>query len=196
MTPLPSGLAATRRELSAGATLFRCGDRVTSMYLVEAGQVELSRTLENGSLLPLASYGPGQWVAEASLFSSAYHCDAAALTPVRLQRVSKPALLQALRADPDAMLALLAQQARSLQALRTASELRNLRPLAARMLAWLEVQATDRDGWISPAGHWKATARMLGASHEALYRCLATLEAQGLVERHEGRIRRRRPPAV
>jgi len=186
-----AGLPRTTRTLEAGATLFRRGDRVASMYVVEAGRIALSRTLENGSVLPLASYEEGQLVAEASLFSPIYHCDAVAPAAARLWRVAKPALLQGLRAEPDALLALLAQQAQAIQGLRTAAELRNLRPLSARVLAWLELQRTDRAGWVSPPGSWKATAQMLGASHEALYRCLAELEANGAIEREGGRIRRR-----
>lgn len=191
MNPLFAGVARSRRELAAGASLFRRGDRVQSVYVVEAGQVDLVRTLENGSMLTLASYGEGQLVAEAALFSPTYHCDAVAVTPSHVARLPKAALLEALRADPDAMLDMMARQAHAIQALRTGIELRNLRPLPARVLAWLDLQASDRNGWVSPPGSWKAAAQVLGASHEALYRCLAALEADGALERDGGRVRRR-----
>jgi CRP/FNR family transcriptional regulator, dissimilatory nitrate respiration regulator len=190
MNPLLDGLPRTLRELPAGAAVFRRGDRVSAMYFVEAGQVELSRTLDNGTTLPLASYGAGQLLAEASLFSTTYHCDAVPSLPTRLWRVAKPGLLQALCAAPQAMLALLVQQAQAIQALRAAAELRNLRPLSVRVLAWLELQPTDPAGWVAPVHSWKTTSQTLGASHEALYRCLATLENGGLIEREAGRIRR------
>lgn len=189
--PVIAGLARTVRTLAAGAVLFRRGDRVAAMYVVDAGQIDLTRTLEDGTTLLLASYGSGRLAAEASLFSATYHCDAVAATPARVWRIAKAGLLQALHQEPQAALALLAQQAQAIQALRTGTELRNLRPLSARVLAWLELQQAGRSGWVQPPDTWKSVAQSLGASHEALYRCLAGLEAAGSIERQGGRVRRK-----
>jgi CRP-like cAMP-binding protein len=182
-------LASATVTLRNGEALFRRGDPVASVFLVEQGCVKLTRTLEDGSTIVLTSYGENGLVAEASLFSTSYHCDAVAVGQVLLRRAPKNAVVDTLRSRPEAALGLLSHLSHAVQSARMAAELRNIRPLSARVLAWLEIQPAT-DGWVAPAGSWKDVALFLGASHEALYRSLGRLEADKRIERTAAQVRR------
>jgi CRP-like cAMP-binding protein len=185
-----SSLATATITLRDGETLFRRGDRVSSVFLLERGCVKLKRTLEDGSLIVITSYREHELIGEASLFSSSYHCDAIAAGLVQLRRVPKNSALAALRSQPDAAMAVLQHLSHAVQSARMAAELRNIRPLSARLLAWLDIQPAARDGWVVPTEGWKDVALFLGASHEALYRTLSRLEADKRIERTAARLRR------
>lgn len=182
-------LAAGTQVLATGERLFRRGDRIHSIYLVQRGSVELIRTLPDGAVITLAVFVGGELAGEASLFASSYHCDATATSAAEVLRFPRNAVVDLLRSDQEAAMLLLAYMARSIQSTRVAIELRNVRPLSTRVLAWLELQPSDREGWVKPGINWVAVARLLGATHEALYRTLANLEAAGRIERGAGRIR-------
>lgn len=183
-------LATPTLTLRQGELLFWRGDRISSVYLLEQGRVNLARTLEDGSAIVLASFGSKELAGEASLFSTRYHCDAVAVGPVQLLRVPKKDVIKALRSCPDAAMTLLECMAHAIQSSRLATELRNIRPLSARLLSWLELQPLDMDGWVRSAGSWKDVAQLLGISHEALYRILARLEVDKRIEREPGRVLR------
>lgn len=183
-------LATATITLRDGETLFRRGDRISSVHLLERGCVKLQRTLEDGSLIVITSYREHELIGEASLFSSSYHCDAVAAGPAQLLRVPKNVVLEALRSQPDSAMAVVQHLSHAVQSARMATELRNIRPLSARVLAWLELQPATQDGWVVPAESWKDVALLLGASHEALYRTLSRLEADQRIERAASRLRR------
>ena len=61
---------AIERRLRRGEILFRSGDRAVGLYAVEEGSIRLSRLDADGHEIVLHSAGPGDLVAEASLFSS------------------------------------------------------------------------------------------------------------------------------
>lgn len=67
--------------LERGQALFHTGAGVREMYLVRSGQVQLLRHTSRGICLVLQSATTGMVLAEASAYSSAYHCDAVATQP-------------------------------------------------------------------------------------------------------------------
>ena len=80
----------------AAGTLFSQGDAGSSMYLVEAGQVEI-RILgaDPGSHTRLAAFGPGSIFGEMSLLMSQQRtADAVCLTPARLLELDRGSLDQ------------------------------------------------------------------------------------------------------
>lgn len=91
--------APVARELEGGAFLFHAGDPVGVLHLVEVGEVRLLRRQVDGTSLILQRAHAGSLVAEASLASDHYHCDAIAVRPSRLRAVAKPALLAAMADD-------------------------------------------------------------------------------------------------
>lgn len=64
---------ATDRKLKAGEALFRLGDKPLNFYEVIAGRVRLSRVDSSGREVILYVAGPSETLAEASLYSAAYH---------------------------------------------------------------------------------------------------------------------------
>jgi CRP-like cAMP-binding protein len=161
--------AAPPRPLADGATLFRRGDRVRTMYLVCAGAVELVRHLADGRPVVLQRAGPGDVLAEASAHAARYHCDAVAAAPSQLRALPAAAFRQTLAADPGLAADWTAHLARAVQAMRHRGEILAMRRLSDRLDAWLDWH----DGALPAKGAWKTLAAEIGVSPEALYREIA-----------------------
>jgi CRP/FNR family transcriptional regulator, dissimilatory nitrate respiration regulator len=180
--------AAIDRKLKPGEALFRLGDKTAGLCEVIAGRVRLARVDRSGREIVLHVAGPGETVAEASLFASSYHCDAIASTEAVVRIYPKPAMLLAFEQDPKSALAFTATLARQVMNLRTRIERRNIRSARERVRHFLALNA-DADGrTVSLAGTLKDLAAELGLSHEALYRTLAALERAGEIKRGKGKI--------
>jgi CRP/FNR family transcriptional regulator, dissimilatory nitrate respiration regulator len=177
---------ATERKLKAGEALFRLGDRPENFYEVLAGRVRLSRVDRSGREVILYVAGPGETLAEASLYSPAYHCDAIASTAATLRAYPKAALLAAFAKDRNAAQAFTATLARQVMNLRTRIEQRNIRSARDRVRHYLTVNADA--GAVTLRGTLKDLAAELGLTHEALYRTLAALERGGEIKRGGGKI--------
>ena len=80
---------AAERKLEAGKALFHSGSKTVGLYEVLNGTVCLVRADRSGREAILQKASAGDILAEASLFSSTYHCDAVAKTvaTVRLYRI-------------------------------------------------------------------------------------------------------------
>jgi CRP-like cAMP-binding protein len=180
--------AAIDRELKAGEALFRLGDKTAGLCEVLAGRVRLARVDRAGHEIVLHVAGPGETLAEASLFSPAYHCDAIASTDVTVRIYPKAALLAAFDKDPKAAQAFSATLARQVMNLRTRIEQRNIRSARERVRHFLEVNAGADGRTVELRGTLKDLAGELGLTHEALYRTLARLEKAGEIKRSRGRI--------
>jgi len=113
--------AAIDRKLKSGETLFRLGDKTAGLCEVIAGRVRLARVDRSGREIVLHVAGPGETVAEASLFASSYHCDAIASTDAVVRIYPKPAVLAAFEKDPKAAQAFAATLARQVMNLTPAS---------------------------------------------------------------------------
>ena len=180
---------AARRALRRGEPLFRQDDPAAAVFAVEAGRVRLLRHTSEGSVVTVAVARAGETLAEAALFAERYHCDAVADLPSRVLAYAKPALLAALRADPDLAARFLAVLARQVQSLRARLELRSLRSARQRVLAYLTLEGTEDDRPDATPRPVRDLATDLGLTPEALYRTLARLEAGGLVVRDGRRLR-------
>lgn len=151
-----------------GQAVFRQGDPVRRLYFVTESAIHLVRHLPNGAPLVIQRGGPGSLLAEASLHSSKYHCDAIAVTAARAWAISKTQLLK--RLDEDAALGkvLTRRLAAELQQARFHAELLSLKTVSSRLDAWIEWH-----GKAPEKGEWKRLAAELAVSPEALYRELA-----------------------
>lgn len=158
---------AVLRRVEQGAALFRRGDPVRSMFFVRSGAVALERPLADGTALTLHIAKAGHALAEASLFATAYHCDAIARSPAQIAILRRPDFLEALRARPDAALGLIKTQAEELQAQRARIEILRLRRVADKLDVWLDLFGAP------PKGEWVRVAEEIGVSQPALYRELA-----------------------
>jgi CRP-like cAMP-binding protein len=180
--------AAIDRKLKSGEALFRLGDKTAGLCEVLAGRVRLARVDRAGHEIVLHVAGPGETLAEASLFSPAYHCDAIASTDVVVRIYPKPALLAAFDKDPKAAQAFSAMLAHQVMNLRTRIEQRNIRSARERVRHYLKLNAGVDGRSVDLPGTLKDLAAELGLAHEALYRTLAALERSGEIKRAKGKI--------
>ena len=68
--------AEKRRVMEKGAFLFHEGDDVQSVFIVEEGVIELTRPQLDGTAITLQRAAELTVLAEASVYSQVYHCDA------------------------------------------------------------------------------------------------------------------------
>jgi CRP-like cAMP-binding protein len=180
--------AASERRLKAGAALFRLGDKTFGLCEVVTGRVRLARVDRAGHEIVLHAAGPGDVMAEASLFSPHYHCDAIASTDAVVRIYPKAAVLSAFAREPKAVQAFAAMLARQVMNLRTRIEQRNIRSARERLRHYLSVNAGADGRTVALRGTLKDLAAELGLTHEALYRTLAALERAGEIKRGKEKI--------
>ena len=166
-------LPATERRFTADAHVFRRGARVLVLHQIVDGHAHLVRHQPNGAALVLQRAGPGSILAEASVFSERYHCDAVAVVTTRTRAIAKPVLRAALVRETDLAEAWAAYLAREVQATRTRAEILSLRTVAERLDSW----SVANDGRLPAKGEWRSLAADIGTSPEALYRELAKRRA-------------------
>lgn len=176
------------RTLDAESVLFRQGDAVREVFVVEEGRIRLQRHTVEGTRLTLQTARAGELLATASLFADTYHCDAFADMPSRIAVFSRRTILDALSSRPDAARSVMAALAGQVIELRTRLELRNIRSARQRVWHYLAL-AADSDRRVATRGPLKQMAEALGLTPEALYRALAALERDGIIHRMPGMIR-------
>lgn len=156
-------------EVRLRARVFRRGEAVSALYLVEHGELCLQRDGVDGNTLVLERAGDGQLLAEASLHASRYHCDAVATAPTQARRIEREAVLERFRTDPRFAELWCQGLAEEVRDTRFHNELLRLRTVRARVDAWLDWHGDS----LPPRGGRQALAHELGVSPEALYRELA-----------------------
>lgn len=164
-------IAALRRlpakpvRVGPGECLFRQGDPIRHVYVVDGGCIHLRRDGEDGGPAVMQRATAGQLLAEASIFAAAYHCDAVAVAETDLSRYRRADIETASAADPDVMAALARHLAREVQRGRTRIEVLSRKTVRERLDAWLAF------GGVLPARGGLATvAQEIGVSPEAFYR--------------------------
>lgn len=164
-----SALPFKARSFATGQHLFHRGDPVATLFQVEQGTVYLQRfTLDGGAAIMQRAAG-GALLAEASIFSQVYHCDAIATDPVRVRQFDIREVRRLIDQQPSFASSLAHYLAKEVMTLRSRSEIAMLRTVEARLDAWLALN----EGQLPPSGKRVELARELGVSPEALYRELA-----------------------
>ena len=139
------------------------------MHFVLTGAIHLVRYQGDGSVLILQRAGPGSILAEASLYSGIYHCDAVAFGATDTRTYPKAGLKKLLAKSPEFSDVWANYLALELQRSRQRSEILSLRTVSERFDAWIAW-----NGGNSPEkGEWKLVASQIGVSPEALYREIA-----------------------
>jgi CRP/FNR family transcriptional regulator, dissimilatory nitrate respiration regulator len=181
--------AGVKRRLEAGQALFRAGDRTLGLYEIVSGSVRLVRIDRSGREAVLHAATAGETFAEASLFSPTYHCDAVAATDAVVRLYPKATVLAELDRNTKAARAFMAMLGRQVMSLRTRLEQRNIRSARERVRHYLVTNAGGDGRAVMLARTLKEIAGELGLTHEALYRTLAQMAADGEIAREKGRIR-------
>jgi CRP-like cAMP-binding protein len=175
--------AAIERRLKPGQALFHAGSKSSGFYEVVSGTVHLVRVDPSGREAVLQVASAGDSLAEASLFSATYHCDAIATTETVVRLYPKSVLLAELQRDPKIAKAFAAMLARQVMTLRTRLERRNIHSARDRVRHFLTVNVGADGRTVVVPGTLKELAADLGLTHEALYRTLARMEADGEITR-------------
>jgi CRP-like cAMP-binding protein len=176
----PAELRRQAVEIAAarGEVVFRAGARPARMFWVLEGEVRLLRRSRGGADIVLQRAYSG-FVAEASLESPRYHCEALAAVDSRLLAFPIVAFRGALRDDPEFRAFWMARLAREVRLLRSQCERLALRGAAERIEHYIESEGEN--GRIELPRTRKAWAAELGLTHEALYRALADLRRSGRI---------------
>ncbi len=164
--------AKHRVAADARETLFRQGAETTGLFIVLNGRVHLERVGPNGERFVIHRAMARTSVAEASIFSEHYHCDALVIEAGEFLRIDKAAVLTAF-ADVEFARAYGRQAARQIQAQRQLLGIVGIRSAEERVMAGLVAGLLD--------GHVVDFAALLHLSHEATYRALRALVEAGRV---------------
>lgn len=193
--PLPQALQAllpeTLRSLCAwlpctkGERLFAQGKKPEQMFYVASGEVVLQRLGTQGEALVLQR-ARQCFIAEASLQSSSYHCDAMVTVSGELVAIPIASLRQALLLDPAFAMRWMVMLNTELKRLRAQCERLSLKGVRDRLLHLIESEGTG--GRLPLGAGLKSLALELGVTHEALYRTVAALEKKGELRREDGQL--------
>ncbi|HYL88844.1 MAG TPA: Crp/Fnr family transcriptional regulator [Burkholderiales bacterium] len=180
LAAVPAALRGSAGGLAAkaGETLFRTATRPTKIFWVVDGEVRLVRRSRNGAEIVLQRASAG-FVAEASLDSPAYHCDAVAAQDSRLLAFPINRFREALAEDEKFRAFWMRRLAREVRTLRSQSERLALHSAAERIEHYIESEGSN--GRLELSRTRKAWAAELGLTHEALYRALAGLQRSGRI---------------
>ena len=176
--------ASTRIDREPGEAVFRSGDRTHSVYFVQAGAVRLVRYGRAGEEVLLHDSRAGEFFAEASLDSARYHCDAIASEQSRLLQFPSAVFNQLLDHDREFARHWISLLARQLRTVLARVERLSLKSASERVLHLLMSEGRGPACEYRLPGTAKDLARQLGLTHEALYRTLAAMERERVLERN------------
>ena len=172
----PLRALAELQEIEAREILVRIADPVRNVFSLISGEVRLIRRDRNGSEVILQR-ARGDFFAEASLWGKTYHCDVIAAEKSVVLRFPAKAFRSALDDDAAFRDVWMTHLAREVRKLRTQCERLSRHSAADRILHYIESEGAD--GAIILNQSRKAWACELGITHEALYRTLSKLQADG-----------------
>ena len=186
LAALPLALRRHASDIVAatGETVFRLGARPRRMLWVVDGEVRLVRRSRGGAEIVLQRARSG-FVAEASLESSRYHCDAVAVTDSRLLGLPIEPFRETLLGDEKFRTFWMTRLAREVRLLRAQCERLSLRGAADRIEHYIEAEGVK--GRLELRQTKRAWAAELGLTHEALYRTLASLQRSGRISAVENK---------
>ncbi|MEQ1711005.1 MAG: Crp/Fnr family transcriptional regulator [Hyphomicrobium sp.] len=163
------------RQVTKGEPIFRRGDKPRYMLAVLSGEVRLVRSSPHGGEVIFQRARRGL-LAEASLDQPRYHCDAVAAEDSELIAVPRNAFRDALTVDVfrDRWTTHLLQE---LRRVRAHAERLSLHKARDRIVHYIE--AEGENGSVVLNQSKKDWAAELALTHEALYRALANMEANG-----------------
>jgi len=176
--PLQLKAEAAKKCFVAGDLLFRRGTRPKAMLFVVAGEVRLVRHTAAGRQVILQRSRSG-FIAEASMEAKAYHCDILAAEEGSVVLFPVQGFRHALDESREFRQMWVSQLAGEVRRLRAQSERMHLGRAADRIVHYLESEG--RSGVVTLTQSRKAWAAELGLSHEALYRALARMQAEGVI---------------
>lgn len=159
--------------MQKGDILFRQNQATSGLYHVAKGSVVLQRTGLSGNTLTLHSAKSGGFFAEASIFSTTYHCDAICTEAGEVMKIAKDCIVSTIQSDPDFSTRFTRLLAIQVQKYRAHIELLSIPSAKERILA--AVQAGYLDATVTEL------ATRINLSQEASYRALRDLCDDGRI---------------
>lgn len=161
----------------AGEVLFREGDTTRGIFVCVDATVHLVRVGPDGESITLHRAGPGQALAEASLYADRYHCDAVVKGAGQIVHIPKSVILKHM-SNPEFANAYIKYISQQVQQYRGVLEIMSIRSATERVYAALVAGLLD--------GTVMECSTKIALTHEATYRALRTLVQQGRID-HIGR---------
>ena len=179
---LPKGLLGQchAHHFEKGDYLFHQGKKPEYMFFIVSGEAVLTRISSHGEPTTLQRC-KGGFVSEASLLVDAYHCDAIATHNGQAITLPIKSLREAL-ADSKFSMKWVQLLSKEIMRLRTQSERLGLKDIRSKLIHLIETEG--KQGVLILQSDFKSMASEVGVTHEALYRAIATLEKEGLLEKH------------
>jgi len=177
-----AGLPVRTQSLSDEQSLFAARQKPTRMYLVSEGCVRLVRPSRTGTSAVMQRARAGEWIAESSLFSDRYHCEAIAQGKSQVISVGKRDLLDAFERDPPRSLQFCELLSNQLRRLRAVHEIVRIRSARDRLLQWLLLQATGNPPVFRLDQTWTEVADEISLTREAVYRAVSELKRGGALK--------------
>ena len=179
---LPKGLLGQchAHHFEKGDYLFHQGKKPEYMFFIVSGETVLTRISSHGEPTILQRC-KGGFVSEASLLVDAYHCDAIATHNGQAITLPIKSLREAL-ADSKFSMKWVQLLSKEIMRLRTQSERLGLKDIRSKLIHLIETEG--KQGVLILQSDLKSMASEIGVTHEALYRAIATLEKEGLLEKH------------
>lgn len=163
--------------------LFRQDEPTFGFFTIEKGAIRLIRHNNDGSEVCLHRAKAGDTIAEASLFSDLYHCNALADEETKVIVHSKNNALKQLQCDSSLALTFMAHLSHQVIELRMMIELRNIRNAEERLLTFLQLKCDPRTLEYQIDEPIKKIAVDIGLTHEVIYRCLSKLKKNKKITR-------------
>ncbi|WP_353431428.1 Crp/Fnr family transcriptional regulator [Polynucleobacter sp. MWH-UH23A] len=168
-----------------GEYLFHPGKAPECMFFIVSGEAVLSRSNSYGEASILQRC-KGGFLSEASLLTDEYHCDA--ITTHAGTAITLP--IQSFRSslkDEQFSSKWIKLLSREIMRLRTQSERLGLKDIKSKLIHLIETDG--KRGTLVLESDYKSLASELGITHEALYRALSKMEAEGLIEKQKNSLR-------
>ena len=187
---LPGDLLALcqRRSFDVNEMVFHMDSPPKWMFYVIQGEVILERVSAGGEASCLQRCHTG-FLAEASLTSTRYHCNARSTRTTELVQMPLQSIRDRLKSDLMFANRWIQMLGAELRALRLQNERLSLLRVEERIMHL--VQTEGKDGRYTLHTSLKQVAQSLGVTHEALYRGLSSLVAKGLLMRDSDAIQLR-----
>jgi CRP/FNR family cyclic AMP-dependent transcriptional regulator len=178
---------AVRVSHRAGETLFSQGDPGDAVYIVEAGEIEISVLSADGRKLALDMVVPGEVLGEIALFGGERTATATALRDSALRRIRRADVMAVIRSRPELALEFIDLLCLRLRAISRKLEERSFLPVPARLANRL-LYLGDKVGPSVPVTQAEL-ADFVGATREAIAKTLGEWRARGWIALARGSVR-------
>lgn len=167
-----------------GRLIFRPMESATRIAVILEGRVEVQKLLTNGTKVNVSSFGAGEIIGAAAVFSRnrKYPCGIAALEPVTLMILQKEDLLKLMQKDIRIMENFATEIASAAYMLQQRLELFSYSGIAQKAAFWLLMQSKQSGKTkILIPGSVSKWAMLMNVSRSSLHRELKRLEEQSLI---------------